>query len=121
MKDSRYKVIIQFLCATTNTKIVKKGKKLYYFFFHEDFYPIFLQNQSNVVLTKNIIKTQNNLGTFLKKEKSFLEMKRVIVLFRSNNYFSNKRYYFDNLSKQKKKNYFSIYLRKYCFSFTFYP
>jgi hypothetical protein len=95
MKDSRDKLIIRFLCAKTNTKALNKGNKLYYLFLHEDLYPIILQNQSNFVLTKDTIKTS--------PKRSFLEMKRIIVLLRSNESFYKKRSSFDNLLKQKKK------------------
>ena len=112
MKDSRDKVIIRFLCTKTNTKNFHKGKKFYSLFLHEDLYPMILslrdpegQKQSNFVLT------QDTKEIFHKK--TFLEMKRIIMFFRSNKSFQ--KYSFDNSLSSKKKKFFQFILENIAF------
>ena len=116
MKDSRENLIKRFLCAQTNTKLFKQENKLYSFFLHEDFYPIIVQNANSTFDKSSSVLKRSNIpfGASGKKyqRRSFLTIKYIIFLFRSNKFSDIKRscFFHTRSSGQKKDDYY-LYLQ----------
>lgn len=119
MKDSRENLIKRFLCAKTNTKIVNQENKLYYFFLHEDLYPIIFQNTDSSFGKFSSVFRKTNIKK--NHRESFLTIKSCIFLFRSNNFSSRKRSFFSNtrFHDHKKKENFLPLPKKVIFSLFF--
>ena len=121
MKDSRDNLIKRFLCAQTNTKIFNKGTAslLYYFFLHEDLYPIIFQNTDSSEGTFSSVFRKNNIKKY--HRESFLTIKCCIFLFRSNNFSGKKQIFFSNIRShdQKKNENFLPLKKKILFSLFF--
>lgn len=138
MKDSREKLIKRFLCAKTNTKSFKadapfgdlRENKLYLFLLHEDFYPVLFQNTEAPCVApfekSSYVLRKNNIKKYTKSFSSFLTIKYVIFLFRSNKLSDLKRSFFfhtrfyekkknDNYLQRKKKSIFSLIVESITF------
>nr|YP_009258541.1 maturase K [Cosmarium botrytis]ANI25640.1 maturase K [Cosmarium botrytis] len=137
MKDSREKLIKRFLCAKTNTKSFKadaplgslRENKLYFFLLHEDFYPVLFQNTEEAYgpfEKSSYVLRKNNIKKYPKGFSSFLTIKYVIFLFRSNqfsdlkrSFFSHTRFYeqkkYENYLQRKKKSIFYLIVESITF------
>jgi hypothetical protein len=116
MKDSREKLIKRFLCVKTNTKSFKaegtftdlRENKLYFFLFHEDFYPMIFETtevRSSSFENLSYVLRKKNKKKYPKSFSSFLTIKYVIFLCRFNKLTDLKRSFFSHtkLYEQKKE------------------
>lgn len=102
MKDSREDFIKRFLCAQTNTKIFnKESLRLYSFFLHEDLYLVIFQNTYFFEKSSSSVFIKSNIKKY--QRASFLTIKYIIFLFRSNNFYGIKRSLFSHARSHNHK------------------